>query len=293
MKQSMFCGVCTALVTPFYNGHINYPMLQQLLRRQVSSGVSTVVLAGTTGEAPTLSDTEKIELFSKGKAFVGNNCAIIAGTGSNSTQHAINLSVAAEKAGVDGLLIVTPYYNKATPEGLYAHYSAIAQSVNIPIIVYNVPSRTGVDIPICVYQQLSKVANIIGVKEASPDITKTTRILNACPDFSVWSGNDDMTVPAITLGASGIISVLSNIFPEETVLMTQAARNGEIELAGQLQRTMQPIVDLLFCEVNPIPVKAAMQLIGYDCGQCRLPLTQLTQSNMARLTEYLHKKYAS
>ena len=165
MHKPLFTGACTALVTPFLDGKVNFPMVEQLLRRQIEAGIPAVVIAGTTGESPTLSDDEKIELFRRCKAYAGNACKIIAGTGTNSTEHAISLSIAAQEAGVDGLLIVSPYYNKATPDGLYAHYLTIAHSVSLPIILYNVPSRTGVDIPISVYQRLEKVPNIIGVKE--------------------------------------------------------------------------------------------------------------------------------
>ena len=175
MKQTLFTGACTALVTPFLNGHVNYPMLEQLLRRQVESGISAVVLCGTTGESPTLSDFEKLEIFRRSKKYVGDAIPIIAGTGSNDTQHAVALSRSAEEVGADALLVVSPYYNKATPEGLLTHYSAIASAVHIPIIVYNVPSRTGVDIPVEVYKYLAQIPNVVGVKEASSDISRLPR----------------------------------------------------------------------------------------------------------------------
>lgn len=287
MKQPLFTGVCTALVTPFLDEKINYPMAEQLLKRQIDAGIPAVVLAGTTGESATLSDEEKLELFRRGKEYVGDDCLIIAGTGSNSTAHAVELSQAAEDAGADALLIVSPYYNKATPEGLWAHYLAIAHAVSIPIIAYNVPSRTGVDMPVSVYKRLSHIPNIIGVKEACSDITKITRIRQSCPlDFCVWSGNDDQTVPALSLGGQGIISVLSNILPEETNAMAQAALAGDFDTAAALQCELQPLIDLLFCEVNPIPVKAAMKCIGYDCGGCRLPLTRLSKEHQQKLENY-------
>lgn len=285
MKGQLFSGVCTALVTPFYNDKVNYPMLQQLLRRQIDAGVKAVVLSGTTGESATLSDFEKLELFKRGKDYVGDQCAIIAGTGSNATDHAVYLSKCAQGAGADGLLVVSPYYNKATPDGLYAHYLSIANSVEIPIILYNVPSRTGLDIPVSVYQKLCAKPNIIGVKEASTCITKITRILSSCPDFSVWAGNDDMTVPVIALGGVGVISVLSNVYPDETVAMTTAALNGDFNIASSYQREFQSVIDLLFCEVNPIPVKTAMKMIGYDCGKCRLPLTEIDSANKQKLLD--------
>lgn len=288
MRKPLFTGACTALVTPFDKGRINLPMLERLLARQMDAGIQAVVICGTTGESPTLSDAEKLELFRHAKAYTGNECIIIAGTGSNCTEHAIALSQAAEETGVDGLLIVTPYYNKATADGLLEHYSAIAGAVQIPIICYNVPSRTGVDIPVSVYRQLAKIPKIAGVKEASPDITKIARIRAACPkDFSVWSGNDDQIVPVMSLGGQGVISVLSNVEPVKTQAMTKAALDGDFDTAAALQIELLPLIEALFSEVNPIPVKAAMKLIGFDCGECRLPLTTMTESNLKHLTSLL------
>lgn len=273
MKDPVFTGACTALVTPFFENKINYPLVEQLLRRQIDAGVCAVVLSGTTGESPTLSDQEKYELFKRAKDYVGDSCTVIAGTGTNSTEHAIRLSEAAEEAGADALLVVSPYYNKGNPEGLFAHFMSIAHAVTIPIILYNVPSRTGVDIPVSVYKRLSALPNIIGVKEASTNITKIARIRAACgEDFYVWSGNDDQIVPVMSLGGKGVISVLSNILPEETVAMTQAALAGDFDTAAALQCQLMPLIDLLFKEVNPIPVKYAMRYAGFDCGHCRLPL---------------------
>lgn len=288
MKKPFFSGVCTALVTPFLNGKVNYPMLELLLKRQIDSGVKAIVLSGTTGEAPTLSDCEKLEMFRRAKKYVGDHCLIIAGTGSNSTEHAVALSKAAEEVGADGLLVVSPYYNKATSDGLVAHYSAIAGAVHIPMIVYNVPSRTGVDIPVSVYQCLSMIPNITGVKEASTDISKISRIKAACsPDFTVWSGNDDLAVAVMSLGGQGVISVLSNVVPVETQAMARAALDGDFDTAADLQVKLLPLTEALFCEVNPIPVKAAMKLIGYDCGDCRLPLTPITRGNLEKLKKIL------
>lgn len=290
MKKPIFTGVCTALVTPFLDGRVNYPMMEMLLRRQIDAGVKAVVVCGTTGESPTLSDNEKLELFRRCKAYAGDSCAIIAGTGSNNTAHAVELSVAAQEEGADALLIVSPYYNKATPDGLFAHYLSIAHSVTIPVIVYNVPGRTGVDIPVSVYRKLSTVDNIAGVKEASSDITKITKIKCACqPDFGLWSGNDDQIVPVISLGGDGVISVLSNVVPVQTQTMVNAAIAGDFDTAAALQCRLQPLIELLFCEVNPIPVKAAMKLIGYDCGSCRLPLTDLPAEKAHQLKTALEK----
>ena len=287
MLEPLFTGVCTALVTPFLNGQINYPMLGVLLQRQMDAGIKAVVLAGTTGESATLSDKETVELVTFAKANTAGRMLIIAGTGSNSTEHTIQKSLDAEEAGADALLIVSPYYNKATSDGLIAHYSCIAEAVSIPMILYNVPSRTGLDMPVTVYQALSQIPKIAGVKEASTDITKVTRIRQTCPpDFAVWSGNDELTVPVISLGGQGVISVLSNILPAEVSAMVDAALDGDLDTAGDLQIQLQPLCDLLFCEVNPIPVKAAMKYLGYDCGDCRLPLTSLSKTNQERMRKF-------
>lgn len=290
MKKPLFSGVCTALVTPFLDGRVNYPMMEMLLRRQIDAGVKAVVVCGTTGESPTLSDNEKLELFRRCKAYAGDSCMIIAGTGSNNTAHAVELSIAAQEEGSDALLIVSPYYNKATPDGLFAHYLSISHSVSIPLIVYNVPGRTGVDIPVSVYRKLSTIDNIAGVKEASSDITKITKIKCACrPDFGLWSGNDDQIVPVMSLGGDGVISVLSNVVPVQTQAMVNAAIAGDFDTAAALQCKLLPLIELLFCEVNPIPVKTAMKLIGYDCGSCRLPLTDLSPEKATQLRTALEK----
>lgn len=288
MNQPFFTGACTALVTPFLGNRINYPMLEQLLKRQIDAGIEAVVIAGTTGESATLTDEEKLELFRKAKKYAGDSCKIIAGTGSNSTEHTVELSKAAEETGIDGLLIVSPYYNKATSVGLFSHYMAVAHAVSLPIILYNVPSRTGVDIPISVYQRLSKLPNIVGIKEASTDITKITKIIRECgSDLSVWSGNDDLITPVMSLGGSGVISVLSNVLPVETQALAKAALAGDFDTAAALQLELQPLIELLFCEVNPIPVKEAMKIIGFDCGNCRLPLTSLSHDNKLKLEQLL------
>lgn len=287
MKNKLFTGTCTALVTPFLNGKVNYPMLEMLLKRQLDAGVKAVVLCGTTGEAPTLSDEEKLEIFRRGKEYVGDSMCIIAGTGSNCTEHAVYLSKEAEKCGVDGLLVVSPYYNKANHEGLFAHYLSIAHAVQLPVIVYNVPGRTGVDIPVSVYKRLSRIPNIAGVKEASPSIAKVVQIISECgPDLPVWSGNDDMAVPVMSVGGVGVISVSSNVAPTETKAMTDAALLGDYLTAGALQCRLKELTDLLFSDINPIPVKAAMKAIGYDCGECRLPLTSMDREKEKKLEAY-------
>lgn len=288
MKNVLFTGVCTALVTPFLNGEVNYPMMEQLLKRQMDAGIHAVVICGTTGESPTLTDSEKMELFHRAKKYTGDRCLIIAGTGSNNTEHAISLSKAAEQVGVDGLLVVSPYYNKATPDGLVTHFSAVASSVHIPVIAYNVPSRTGVDIPVSVYQCLAQLPNMAGVKEASTDLSKITKIRAACPEqFAVWCGNDDLAAATIALGGSGVISVLSNLLPQQTISLATAALDGDFDTASDLQIRLQPLIEALFSEVNPIPIKAAMKLMGYDCGECRLPLTPASQTTVKNLKKLL------
>lgn len=288
MNTPLFTGVCTALVTPFSDGQVNFPMLETLLQRQMDAGIQAIVLCGTTGESPTLSDEEKCRIFQHAKTYCGSRYTLLAGTGSNSTAHAVELSRRAEDAGADGLLVVSPYYNKATPDGLYKHYQAIADAVRIPIVLYNVPSRTGVDIPTEVYARLSALPNIAGVKEASADITKAARTLAVCPDsFSLWTGNDPMTVPVMALGGAGVISVASNVAPVRMKAMADAALSGSYQQAARIQRDLLELMDALFCAVNPIPVKCAMKLLGYDCGECRMPLTALLPEQEKRLKTLL------
>ena len=288
-KKSLFFGCGTAIVTPFSGGVVDYLAFGELIEQQISGGADAVVILGTTGEAPTIYENERSEIISFAKRKIGSRVPLIVGTGSNATSVAVRYTKAAEALGADGCLVVSPYYNKATSKGLVAHYITIAKSVKIPIIMYNVPTRTGVDIPVEVYQQLSYIENIAGIKEASSDITKIAKIHNACKHaLPVWSGNDDQIVPVIAMGGCGVISVLSNIVPVETQAMAQAALNGDFDTASALQCKMLPLIDALFSEVNPIPVKAAMKEIGYDCGNCRLPLCTITDSNLLKLQSLLN-----
>ena len=287
MKKPIFTGACTALVTPFLDGKVNYPMMQILLQRQLDAGLEAAVICGTTGESATLSDAEKLELFARCKEYVGDRMKIIAGTGSNATDHTVELSVAAQREGADALLVVSPYYNKATSEGLFRHYLSVAHAVNIPVILYNVPSRTGLDIPVSVYKRLSVIPNIAGVKEATTDIGKILQIRYACQDdLPIWCGNDDMTVPVISLGGKGVISVVSNLLPQKVQAMAIAALDGDFDTAAELQCRLYSLTRLLQCQVNPVPVKAAMKCIGYDCGSCRLPLTELAEEETRKLKEF-------
>lgn len=289
MKKPLFTGACTALVTPFWNGEVNYPMLEILLNRQIDAGICAVVVCGTTGEAATLSDQEKLEIVRRSKEIAGDRLCILAGTGSNSTAHAVALSKAAQAAGADALLVVSPYYNKATPDGLCSHFQTVADSVAVPLVLYNVPSRTGVDIPISVYQRLSENPNIVGVKEASGDIVKIAKIRKTCPpSFCVWAGNDDQIVPVMALGGQGAVSVVSNLYPAETQTMIRCAETGDYDTAAALQLELLDLIECLFYEVNPIPVKAAMKLLGFDCGPCRLPLTSAAAETLRKLKYCMH-----
>ena len=288
MKKPLFTGACTALVTPFLENNVNYPMLEQLLRRQIDAGIHAVVICGTTGEAPTLSDAEKLELFKRAKAYVGSDCLIIAGTGSNSTKHTLELSLSAEKMNVDALLLVSPYYNKANPEGLYQHYETVARAVDLPIILYNVPSRTGVSCTAETYRALSSHPNIIGVKEASGNQNLIQKTIDLCPDdFYVWSGNDDETAATMLLGGTGVISVVSNVAPEMMLALTNACLAGNFSEAGKLQIKVRKLADVLFREVNPIPVKTALSVMGLCEEIFRLPLCRLNEAHRAELTETL------
>ena len=288
MKKPVFTGTCTAIVTPFTESGINYPVLYQLIDRQIDASVQAILLCGTTGEASTMTEAEQLELIQRGCEYINGRTAVIAGTGSNNTAHAAELSKKAEEYGADAVLIVTPYYNKATPTGLIKHFNSIADSITIPVITYNVPSRTGVDIPMDVYRELSKHPNINGVKEASGSIAKVSRIIGSLGDnFCVWSGNDDQNVAITALGGKGAISVLSNICPQLTEHMITACLNGRIQTAARLQNTLMPIIDALFCEVNPIPCKEALAILGYDTAYLRLPLCSMSDENKSRLRKEL------
>ena len=282
--KPLFQGACTALVTPFRLDFVHTEAYDQLLDRQMKAGIAALVVCGTTGESATMSDTERLDLIGHTVDYVRGRCKVIAGTGSNHTAHAVTLSKEAEKLGADGLLLVSPYYNKATEAGLIAHYTAIADQVHIPCIAYNVPSRTGVDIPVSVYRALAAHPNFCGVKEAGGDVGKIARIRQACgPEFFIWSGNDDQTVPVMALGGLGVISVLSNLYPETVVRLTGLCLAGRYREAANLQAALMPIIDALFCEVIPIPVKAALRLAGLDVGHCRLPLTDPTPEHLELL----------
>ncbi len=288
MKSPLFTGVCTAIVTPFDGDNLNFPVFDQLIDRQLAARVSAITVCGTTGEATAMSSDEKLLLIQHAVSYADHRCKIIAGTGSNYTKEAIRMSRMAEAYGADGLLVVTPYYNKTSQAGLIRHYEAIADSVSIPIIVYNVPSRTGMHITADTYEVLSRHPNINGVKEASSDLPLISRIRNRCGDnLNIWSGNDDTTVAMMALGAKGMISTSSNLIPKEFVKMCNACLSCDYTAGAKMQNDLMPIIDALFCEVNPMPIKAALRLCGYDVGPCRAPLCDLSPNHLELLEKSL------
>ena len=288
MKRPVFTGLCTALVTPFRGDGVNYEMLEMLIERQIRAGADAIVLAGTTGESPTLTDAEKLEIFRVGVNTADGRTKIIAGTGSNSTAKAVDLSQKAAQFGVDAILAVTPYYNKSTQPGLVQYYTAVAAASGLPVIAYNVPSRTGVDIRVDTCRVLAEIPGIAGIKEASGDISKIGRIIAACGDaLPVYSGNDDQTGPIMALGGAGVISVASNVAPIPMKELTDMCLAGEYPKAAAIQRKLLKLMDLMFCQVNPIPVKAAIQLLGFDCGSCRPPLDGLPDADVQKLRDCL------
>lgn len=272
MKKTIFTGAAVAIVTPFNkDGSINYDRLEQLIEEQISSGTDAIVICGTTGESAAMSGEEHIECVKFAIDKVNHRVPVIAGTGSNDTAYATEMSIDAERLGADGLLLVTPYYNKTSQKGMVAHFTHTADAVNIPIILYNVPSRTGCKIEISTYKELSKHKNIVAAKEASGDLSFVAK-LAAETDLDIYSGNDDQVVPIMSLGGKGVISVASNIIPAEMHQMCQYALSGDFTRARELQLKYLEFFNALFCDVNPIPVKEAMNLLGKEVGSCRLPL---------------------
>ena len=290
MKKTVFEGLATAIVTPFKNGTIDIPTFEMLLDAQLAANVDAIVVCGTTGESATLSAQEQLALIAHAIQYTAGRCKIIAGTGSNDTAHAIDMSRAASSMGACAVLVVTPYYNTCTQAGLIAHYTAIADAVSCPVICYNVPSRTGVDMTLETYQALSKHPNIQGVKEAGGSPAKIAKTIETCADdFFVWSGNDDEAVCAMALGAKGLISVLSNVRPKKTLAMLRACQQNDFRRAGALQRELMELIGALFCVVNPIPVKKALELEGIPVGNPRLPLTAFPAEKLPLLKAALAK----
>lgn len=288
MKKAPFTGSAVAIVTPLNENGIDYEAYDRLIEFQIANSTDAIVVAGTTGEASTLTDDEHVEIIRYTVEKVAGRVPVIAGTGSNDTAYAIELSKAAEKAGADALLLVTPYYNKTSQRGLYQHFKLNADAVNIPVILYNVPGRTGMNISVDTCKKLSEVENIVAIKEASGDIGLAAKIAAACGDnLYLYSGNDDMITPMLSLGGKGVISVLANVCPKETHDICASYFEGDVKKSAALQLEYLDLVDALFCEVNPIPVKTALNMMGFEVGEFRLPLYEMADNNKETLRKAL------
>lgn len=286
--MELFTGSGVALITPFdENGDVNYSRLREILEFHVINHTDAIIVTGTTGEGSTLSDEEKISVIEFTVDIINSRIPVIVGTGSNDTRHAVEFSKRVEKLGVDGLLVVTPYYNKGNENGIYEHYKAIAEGVKIPVILYNVPSRTGVNLSIPLLKRLAQIENITALKEASGNISYVAEVAREVPELDIYSGNDDMVVPVLSLGGKGVISVSANIIPDISHDMTASFLKGDVKKARELQLKYNDLVNALFLETNPVPVKEAMNFLGYEVGNCRLPLGAMNESNRARLTDIL------
>ena len=283
--MSIFTGAGVALVTPMNaDGSVNFEKMKELIEFQIANDTDALIICGTTGEATTISDEDQIECVRFAKEVAAGRVPVIAGAGSNDTAHCIELAVACEKAGADAVLLVTPYYNKATQKGLILHYTAIANAINIPIILYNVPGRTGCNLAPKTVAELAKVPNIVAVKEASGNLSQVAEIAALVgPDFDIYSGNDDQILPVLSLGGKGVISVLSNVAPKQTHDMVAKFFEGDIKGSIKLQLDAIELISALFCEVNPIPVKTALNLMGYEVGACKLPLCEMEPKNLETL----------
>lgn len=285
--MAIFTGAGVAIVTPFNpDGSVNYNKLEELIDFQCNNGTDSIIICGTTGESPTLSELEHVEVIKKAVEFTKGRVPVIAGTGSNATYTAIDLSKEAVEAGADGLLVITPYYNKATQGGLIKHFTAIADAAKAPIIMYSVASRTGVNIaPETAAALFKNVDNIVGIKEASGNISQVAKIMNLTDGkIDLYSGNDDQIVPIMSLGGLGVISVLSNVAPQYTHDICAKYLAGDVKGSMEMQLKAVPLVEQLFCEVNPIPVKKALNLMGFEVGGMRMPLTELTPANTEKLS---------
>lgn len=283
-KKTVFTGAAVAVITPFKNEKVDYDALGKIIDFQIDNGTDAIVICGTTGESSTLSDEEHIEAIAYTADRTAKRIPVIAGSGSNDTKYAVWLSREAKRAGADALLQVTPYYNKATPKGLIRHFLTIAESTDLPNILYNVPSRTGCNITLPVYRELAKHPNIVATKEASGNISAIAQLMAECGDeLDVYSGNDDQIVPLLSLGAKGVISVLSNVMPRETHDICRLFFDGKTSESAKLQLTLIDLINALFSEVNPVPVKAAMHMMGYCTDEIRLPLCEMEDGNLEKL----------
>ncbi len=290
MKKTVFKGAGVALITPFKNGEVDWKAFEKLIDFQIENKTDALIICGTTGEAATMPDAEHIATVKHAVEYTKGRVPVIAGAGSNDTEHGVNLCKEMEKAGADALLLVTPYYNKCTQKGLIEHYKRMAEAVSLPCILYNVPGRTGVDIKPSTVKELAKIDNIVGIKEASGKLEAVIAIRNLCgDDFAIYSGNDDITVPIMSMGGLGVISVLSNIMPKETHDMCQAALDGDFKTASKIQVETVDLVDALFIEVNPIPVKTAAYLMGMCDIEMRMPLCEMEEANLAVLKKEMKR----
>ncbi|MEI2988073.1 MAG: 4-hydroxy-tetrahydrodipicolinate synthase [Oscillospiraceae bacterium] len=291
MKNTIFTGAGVAIITPMNaDGSINYDGFAENIEYQIANGTDAIIVCGTTGEASTMTDEEHIECIRFAVEKTAGRIPVIAGTGSNDTKYAVELSKIAQEKGADGLLLVTPYYNKASQKGLVAHFTAIADAVDIPIILYNIPGRTGVSIDMNTYKILGQHKNIVAVKEASGNISYTSKLIAQCGDLlDVYSGNDDIIVPMMSIGAKGVISVISNIMPKETHEITQLCLANNCEEAAKLQMKYLELINNLFIEVNPIPIKEAMNQMKMPSGPCRLPLCEMTDEHIETLKNSMKK----
>ncbi|HHV29286.1 4-hydroxy-tetrahydrodipicolinate synthase [Acetivibrio mesophilus] len=286
MRKPIFTGAGVAIITPFTEDGVDFNKLGELIDFQIKEGIDSIIICGTTGEASTMPDEEHKAVIKYAVERVNKRVPVIAGTGSNDTHHAISLSKYAEEVGADAILSVTPYYNKATQKGLYEHFKLIAQSIKIPVVLYNVPSRTSLNMDPKTVKQLSEIENIVAIKECN--INQVGEIVNICPpDFTVYSGNDDMVVPFLALGGKGVISVMANIIPKETHNLVATFLDGNIEESRKIQLKLLDLIKALFIEVSPIPVKEAMNLMGMEVGKCRLPLTDMSEKNLDVLKQTL------
>lgn len=285
MKKTIFTGVGTAIITPMKaDGSIDFDTFGTLIESQITNGVDAIVVCGTTGESATMSDEEKLSCIKFAVEKVNGRIPVIAGAGSNNTAHAVHLSKEAKRLGADALLHVTPYYNKTSQKGVVSHFFAVADATDLPIIVYSVPSRTGVNIAPATCLELAKHPNIVAIKEASGDISQVAKIAQLCgDDLDIYSGNDDQIVPMLSLGAKGVISVLSNIMPKEAHEICSLFFEGKVSESRALQLKLLPLINALFSDVNPIPIKEAMRLTGFDCGECRLPLVNMSDETREHL----------
>jgi 4-hydroxy-tetrahydrodipicolinate synthase len=281
----MFRGTYTALVTPFQEGELDLPALEKLIEEQIAAGITGVVAVGTTGESPTLSHEEKEQVIRLTVEIAKGRCQVLAGTGSNSTAAAVRATEAAEKMGVDGMLVVAPYYNKPSQEGLFRHFRAIAQATASPLMLYNIPGRCGVDIgPGTVERLAVGCRNIVSIKEASGSVERVSDLRARLPDsFTILSGDDSLTLPFLSVGAVGVVSVATNVFPAEVVALVQAFRSGDVKTAREMHLKLLPIFKDLFIEPNPVPTKTALAWRGAMSAECRLPLCEMTEANAARL----------